>query len=97
MLFRSNEEGGEAMKSYSSREILQAMSEDGWVRKEVNGDHYQFVHPTKPGKVTVKHPCKDLSMVSSPNQAAGGTEVGLSPAYPLKIVCRMSERRRIGS
>lgn len=49
------------MKSYSSREILQAMSEDGWVLKEVNGDHYQFVHPTKPGKVTVKHPCKGLS------------------------------------
>lgn len=46
--------------SFSSREIIKRLKEDGWVLKNVKGDHYQFVHPTKPGKVTVTHPVKDV-------------------------------------
>ncbi len=30
--------------------------------KNVVGSHHQFVHPTKPGKVTVPHPKKDLAL-----------------------------------
>ncbi|HUK10994.1 MAG TPA: type II toxin-antitoxin system HicA family toxin [Stellaceae bacterium] len=26
----------------------------------MRGDHHQFKHPTKPGKVTVQHPRKDV-------------------------------------
>ncbi|WP_062282998.1 type II toxin-antitoxin system HicA family toxin [Neomoorella mulderi] len=48
------------MKSYSSREILQILKEDGWIIKGQEGSHVQLVHPTKPGKVTVKHPKKTL-------------------------------------
>lgn len=30
---------------------------DGWVYKTTRGSHKQFVHPTKPGKVTIpQHP-----------------------------------------
>lgn len=48
-------------KSYSSREIIQILKEDGWKLKRIRGDHHQFIHPKKPGKVTVPHPKKDLS------------------------------------
>ena len=48
------------MKSYSSREVIKMLKEDGWYEFAVTGDHYHFKHPTKPGKVTVPHPNKDL-------------------------------------
>ena len=44
------------MKSYSSREILKMLVEDGWYEVKSVGDHHQFKHPTKPGKVTLQHP-----------------------------------------
>ena len=28
--------------------------------RNTRGSHRQFVHPTKPGRVTVKHPTRDL-------------------------------------
>ena len=48
------------MKSYSSREILQILTADGWYHVNTEGDHYHFKHPTKKGKVTVTHPVKDI-------------------------------------
>jgi len=48
------------MKSYSSREVIKALTEDGWCEVNCEGDHHQFKHPTKPGKVTVTHPVKDI-------------------------------------
>lgn len=50
------------MKSYSSREVLQMLKADGWYEVDVEGSHHQFKHPTKAGKVTVKHPDKDIPM-----------------------------------
>ena len=50
------------MKSYSSREILQILKEDGWTVKGQEGSHIQLMHPTKPGKVTVKHPIKQYKI-----------------------------------
>ncbi|MCD8087567.1 MAG: type II toxin-antitoxin system HicA family toxin [Oscillospiraceae bacterium] len=50
------------MKSYSSREVIQALRADGWYEIGCEGDHHQFKHPTKPGKVTVTHPVKDIPM-----------------------------------
>jgi Predicted periplasmic or secreted lipoprotein len=49
------------LKSYSSREILKILNDDGWEIKSQEGSHIQLVHPTKPGKVTVPHPKKDLT------------------------------------
>ena len=48
------------MKSYSSREVIKALEDDGWYIERVIGSHHQFKHPTKKGKVTVKHPDKDI-------------------------------------
>lgn len=46
----------------SSREVIKALLADGWELKNVSGSHHHFVHPTKPGKVTVPHPKKDLKV-----------------------------------
>ena len=48
------------MKSYSSREVIKLLAEDGWYEVSVVGSHHQYKHPTKPGRVTVKHPDKDI-------------------------------------
>ncbi|WP_104373033.1 type II toxin-antitoxin system HicA family toxin [Desulfocucumis palustris] len=48
------------MKSFSSREILKILTEDGWYHVATVGDHHQFKHPTKKGKVTVTHPVKGI-------------------------------------
>ena len=45
----------------SSREIIKEIETDGWVLVSVSGSHHQFKHPTKPGKVTIPHPRKDMS------------------------------------
>lgn len=48
------------MKSYSSREVIKLLKEDGWYEVNCVGDHHQFKHPTKKGRVTVTHPVKDI-------------------------------------
>ena len=48
------------MKSYSSREIIRQLQADGWYEVGCDGDHHQFKHPTKKGRVTVTHPKKDI-------------------------------------
>ena len=48
------------MKSYSSREVLQILKADGWYEVACVGDHHQLKHPSKPGRVTVTHPRKDI-------------------------------------
>lgn len=48
------------MKSYSSREIIKLLEDDGWYKVATVGDHHQFKHPIKKGKVTVRHPVKTL-------------------------------------
>lgn len=50
------------MKSYSSREVLKMLLDDGWYEVDCVGDHHQFKHPTKTGKVTLRHPVKDLGI-----------------------------------
>jgi len=43
-----------------SRQVIRLLETDGWYLKAVKGDHHQFVHPQKPGKVTIPHPVKDI-------------------------------------
>jgi predicted RNA binding protein YcfA (HicA-like mRNA interferase family) len=47
-------------KSLSSREIIKLLAADGWIHVATRGSHHQFKHPTKPGRVTVPHPKRDL-------------------------------------
>ena len=48
------------MKSYSSREVIALLKDNGWYEVACDGSHHQFKHYVKPGKVTVKHPQKDI-------------------------------------
>lgn len=48
------------MKSLSSREVIKILEADGWYEVNAVGSHHQFKHPTKKGRVTVKHPDKDI-------------------------------------
>jgi len=48
----------DALKSYSSREIIRLLTDDGWYLSDIRGDHHQFKHPIKKGKITVTHPKK---------------------------------------
>lgn len=49
-------------KSVSSREAIQALETNGWTLVGVSGSHHQFRHPTIAGRITVKHPAKDLTI-----------------------------------
>lgn len=48
------------MKSYSSREIIKILKDDGWELARVEGSHHHFIHKSKKGIVTVPHPKKDF-------------------------------------
>lgn len=48
------------MKSYSSREGIKQLKDDGWYEVNCERNHHQFKHPTKTGKVTVTHPVKGI-------------------------------------
>jgi predicted RNA binding protein YcfA (HicA-like mRNA interferase family) len=43
-----------------SRDILARLEADGWREVAQRGSHKQFKHPSKPGRVTVPHPKKDV-------------------------------------
>lgn len=47
-------------KSYSSSELIAILVEDGWTLYGIEGSHHRFKHDKKRGKVTLKHPQKDV-------------------------------------
>lgn len=44
----------------NSRDVIKRLGKDGWKHFGTEGSHWHFKHPTKPGKITVPHPKKDL-------------------------------------
>jgi len=44
------------------REIEKLIKNDGWEYLYTTGSHYYYIHPTKPGKVTIPYHNKDLKM-----------------------------------
>lgn len=44
----------------TSQEVIRLIEADGWFRVATKGSHHHYRHPTKPGKVTVPHPKKDI-------------------------------------
>ncbi|MBO5060234.1 MAG: type II toxin-antitoxin system HicA family toxin [Clostridia bacterium] len=44
------------------REIEKIILEDGWKFKSARGSHYQYIHPTKKGKVTIPRHNKDIDI-----------------------------------
>ena len=51
------------MKSYSSREVISILKDDGWYEVNCEGSHHQFKHPIKKGRVTIQHPVKDFDIL----------------------------------
>ncbi|HEX6860549.1 MAG TPA: type II toxin-antitoxin system HicA family toxin [Caulobacteraceae bacterium] len=43
-----------------SRDVIAALRAAGWVEVAQKGSHKQFKHPSRPGRVTVPHPERDL-------------------------------------
>ena len=46
----------------NSREIIAKLESDGWFKVAQKGSHVQFKHPTKPGRVTVPYPNRDIPL-----------------------------------
>jgi predicted RNA binding protein YcfA (HicA-like mRNA interferase family) len=44
----------------NSRDIIRNLKDDGWALKRITGSHHHFMHPAKPGVVTVRHPKREL-------------------------------------
>jgi predicted RNA binding protein YcfA (HicA-like mRNA interferase family) len=44
----------------NSRDVIAALLADGWRQVAKKGSLAQFKHPTKPGRVTVVHPSRDI-------------------------------------
>lgn len=42
------------------REVERLLLDDGWVFKNARGSHYQYIHSTKPGKITIPNHPGDL-------------------------------------
>jgi predicted RNA binding protein YcfA (HicA-like mRNA interferase family) len=41
-------------------EIERIILKDGWKLKVVSGSHYQYVHASKPGKITIPYHSGDI-------------------------------------
>ena len=44
----------------SSKDLIAQLLKAGWVLRGSKGSHHIFVHPHKPGHLSVPHPKKDL-------------------------------------
>ncbi len=45
-----------------SADVIAVIEAAGWRLRRVTGSHHHFIHPTKPGLVTVPHPVRDLKI-----------------------------------
>ncbi len=49
-------------------EIEKLIKADGWILKTQKGSHRQYIHPTKPGKVTIPWHKGDLDIKKPPDR-----------------------------
>ena len=45
------------------QEIERIIKKDGWTLKTIKGSHYQYIHSSKPGKVTIPYHTGDIAPV----------------------------------
>ena len=45
-----------------SKDLITRLLKNGWVLRGIKGSHHVFVHPNKPGHLSVPHPKKDLGL-----------------------------------
>ena len=46
----------------NSREVIKRIKAGGWYEVAQKGSHKQFKHKTKPGRVTVPYPVRDIAI-----------------------------------
>jgi len=46
----------------NSRDVIRRLQKDGWYEVNHVGSHKQFKHPSKPGRVTVPSPRRDIPL-----------------------------------
>ena len=46
----------------TSSELVKQLQAAGWRLRNVSGSHHVFVHPERPGHISVPHPEKDLGV-----------------------------------
>jgi predicted RNA binding protein YcfA (HicA-like mRNA interferase family) len=46
----------------NSREVIRRLEQDGWFEVAQMGSHKQFRHASKPGRVTIPSPRKDIPL-----------------------------------
>ncbi|MBK8751892.1 MAG: type II toxin-antitoxin system HicA family toxin [Candidatus Competibacteraceae bacterium] len=44
----------------NSKQIIKRLEDDGWTLRGVRGSHHVYIHPNKPGHISIPHPKKDL-------------------------------------
>jgi predicted RNA binding protein YcfA (HicA-like mRNA interferase family) len=44
----------------NSAELIKRLEKAGWMLRGVKGSHHVYVHPIKPGHISIPHPRKDL-------------------------------------
>ena len=44
----------------NSADVIKRLKTNGWTLRNVSGSHHIFVHPSRPGHISVPHPRKDL-------------------------------------
>ncbi len=45
-----------------SWDVMTRLKAEGWVEVAQKGSHKQFKHPSKPGRVTLPHPRRDIPL-----------------------------------
>jgi len=46
----------------NSADLIKQLLADGWVLRDTKGSHHIYIHPNKPGHISVPHPKKDLGV-----------------------------------
>ncbi|MBA5608596.1 type II toxin-antitoxin system HicA family toxin [Duganella sp. FT3S] len=46
----------------NSADLIKRLERAGWRLRSIKGSHHIYVHPERPGHVTVPHPKKDLGV-----------------------------------
>ncbi|MGE4529883.1 MAG: type II toxin-antitoxin system HicA family toxin, partial [Acidithiobacillus sp.] len=44
----------------TSSELIKCLESAGWLHRSTEGSHHVYVHPDRPGHLSIPHPRKDL-------------------------------------
>ena len=60
----------------TSSEVIRRVTDAGWYEVARRGSHAQFKHATRPGRVTVPHPRRDIPIGTFAYDPEIGTDFG---------------------